>query len=122
MRAAARAAARPGQLPALGELTHALLERVEVAVGLAQVPAREDPDHEELRQREGVADRDAVPDELAAHEVLRVAREQDEGGVPDEEEGGRGDHPAALGPDELLELVGALERLVVVGHLSPDGD
>ena len=60
-------------------------ERVVRALGAAQVHEPEREDHDELRQRQAVADGEALV-HGAAHEVRRVAREQDEADVPREEE------------------------------------
>ena len=62
------------------------------------------PDHHELAQRQHVAHRQAVDDELAAHEVGRVAGQQDEAEVPGQEEHRGREHERPLAADQLLEF------------------
>ena len=93
-------------------------ERVVVAVGLAQVQDPEHEDHQELRQREAVADRQALVDRRR-HEVLGVAAQQDEAHVVAEEEDRRRQHERAPPVDELLELRRALDALPVVRSDPP---
>src|SRR6185312_10906201 len=77
-----------------------------------QVPEAEGSDHDELRQRERVAHGEALVDR-GPHEVLGVAREDDEPEVPDQEERGRRhDEPPPAG-DELAELRQSLDALPV---------
>src|SRR5919108_4091089 len=96
-------------------------ERVENAVRPAQVEPAEHPGHHELAEREDVAHRQPVGDELAPHEVGGVARKDDEAEIPGEEEDRRRDDEGLLSPDQLTELRRSLDRLpvdvrVVFGH------
>ena len=100
-------------------------ERVELVVGLAQVPDAEHEDHHELREGQAVADGQTLVDGLA-HEVGRVRAQQDEAQVPGQEEDRARDHEAPAPVHELLEFGRSLDRLPVdswlVGHgllLSP---
>ena len=88
-------------------------ERVELPVGLAQVHPAEHPGHDELAEREHIADGQAVGDELPAHEVGRVARQDDEAEVPGQEEERRRYHERLLALDQLTELGRSLDRLPV---------
>src|SRR5215212_2140641 len=67
-------------------VTRARGQRVEVPIGAAQVHPPEHPGHHELAEGEDVADGQPVGDELAAHEVRRVAGQDDEPEVPGQEE------------------------------------
>ena len=87
-------------------------ERVVRALGAAQVHEAEREDHDELRQREAVADGQPLVDG-ALHEVGRVAREQDEADVPGEKEDRRRQDEAPACGDQLAELRRPLDLLPV---------
>ena len=93
-------------------------ERVELVLGLAQVPDAEHEDHQELRQRIAVADGQPLIDRLA-HEVRRVAGHDDERHVVGEEEDRRGYDEAPPALDELAELLRALDAFPVHHRVSP---
>src|SRR5215213_4318868 len=109
-------------VPRAGDrVTRARGQRVEVPIGAAQVHPPEHPGHHELAEGEDVADGQPVGDELAAHEVRRVAGQDDEPEVPGQEEDRRGDDERLLLLDQGTKLRRLLDRLpievrAVFGH------
>ena len=79
----------PGLLVGERRLGDRVRERIELVLGLTQVPDAEHEDHQELRQRVAIADGQALVDRLG-HEVGRVAGHDDERHVVGEEEDRRG--------------------------------
>src|SRR5215210_6825491 len=120
---AGEASARGG-CAALSDLDHARPERVPDPVRATDVHRRQRPAHQELRQGQEVADGQPVGDELAAHEVRRVAAQKYESEVPGEEEDRRRHDERPLTPGQLLKLWRPLDGVPVgiwpvFGHAVP---
>src|ERR1044071_1981421 len=98
------------------QLADDLARHAVVAARRANVQERDDPGHEELREREQVGDVNRAED-FAVHELWRVAHEHGQREVVDDEEDGRRDDESYFLPDQLSKTL-ARRHAVPVDHVA----